>query len=174
MEYRNVKEALSYFQAAAKQGNADAMYGIGLILLDGDGEEVQANPQIAYSYFRAAYESGLPISAYQLAKMSDDGIGCEKNTEHALQYYKVAIENGVAGACAPYAKHLLLGDTCPKNPTEARRILSSDLAQKDADATFYYAELLAGDRNIEEATKMYLKAVDLGNVEAMNSAAVIL
>ena len=61
------------------------MYTIGLLLLEGDG--IEMNKQEASHYFKLAADKGHVDSMYKYAKMNEEGDGIPKNLDEAAKYF---------------------------------------------------------------------------------------
>lgn len=172
-EGRDPPEALNYYRLAANNGSYEALYHIARMLREGDAG-VAPDQSTAFNYFKEAYEHEYWPAAYDLAVMTDRGEGCMVNGEASMNYFKVGIEHDVLKCYAPYARNIFFGINAPRDTDLSRKIMLSGVEKKDPDSTFLYAEILAAEGDLQAATKFYLMAGDEGNIEAMNSAAVIL
>ncbi len=84
----NEKVALENMMAAAKQGHALAMHGLGFMYLQ--GECTEQDPKQAAHWFQQAADAGMQGSMTTLAMMYRDGNGVEKNPEEADRLFKMA------------------------------------------------------------------------------------
>lgn len=84
----NEKLAFSNMQAAAEQGHALAMHGLGFMFLE--GECVEKNAQEAANWFHKAVDSGMQGSMTTLAMMYRDGNGVEKDQAEANRLFQLA------------------------------------------------------------------------------------
>lgn len=84
----NEKVAYENMKAAADQGHALAMHGLGFMYLE--GECVEKNPQEAANWFHKASEAGMQGSMTTLAMMYRDGNGVEKNKAEADRLFELA------------------------------------------------------------------------------------
>lgn len=73
--------AVSYFTTAAKKGNADATYELGLIFQN-ELERVEA-----FNCFLKAAEKGHAKAMFEVAKAYETGIGTGRNREQATYWY---------------------------------------------------------------------------------------
>ena len=75
--------ALGLWAPLAKQGNAAALYSIGLLYDQGKG--VKKDSKLALKYFQSASDKDLPVAQYYLGMKYYAGLGVEKNTSRAQQ-----------------------------------------------------------------------------------------
>ncbi|MDP2192924.1 MAG: tetratricopeptide repeat protein, partial [Alphaproteobacteria bacterium] len=78
------KEALTYFQKAAKFEDAHGQYYVGLMHYNGYG--IRRDKNIAYEYFKRSAESGNIPAMYELAQLLDRGEGCTIDRDEATRY----------------------------------------------------------------------------------------
>ena len=72
----------------ADAGDADAMFKVGTIYLNGDGTEQDYSKAI--EYFTKAAKMDYKDADYQLGKIYRDGIGVEQDYSKAIDYFKKA------------------------------------------------------------------------------------
>jgi TPR repeat protein len=84
----NEKVALENMMAAAKQGHALAMHGLGFMYLE--GECTDKDPEQAAHWFNKAADAGMQGSMTTLAMMYRDGNGVEQNQQEADRLFKMA------------------------------------------------------------------------------------
>jgi TPR repeat protein len=84
------EEAVAYFRKAADQGNTDGEFGLGTMLLTGEG--VARDPAMAMALFRRAAEKKHPdaIRALAQAHLADGGPGREP--AEVLRWARAAAE----------------------------------------------------------------------------------
>jgi len=80
--------AYKYMLAAAEQGHALSMHGLGFMYME--GECTDKNPQEAANWFNKAANEGMQGSMTTLAMMYRDGNGVEKNQAEADRLFKLA------------------------------------------------------------------------------------
>ena len=83
---------MQYFQAAAEQGNADAIYNIGYSYYFGEG--VKQDDDKALEYFRTAAEMGQPNAMFVIGESYAEGKGSEKDLDQAAEWYLKALRAG--------------------------------------------------------------------------------
>lgn len=88
------KQARRYFEAAAEQGNADALYGLGKLFLRKDYSEY--DPSKAISYLEQSAEKDHAFAKYQLGKLLCEGEVCDKDVARGLKLLEELAEKGVS------------------------------------------------------------------------------
>lgn len=81
---------------AARQGNIDSAYELGLAYEKGRG--VGQNLKEAEQWYRKAAEKGHAAAQNNLGSLYQDGIGVRQNYSEALQWYRLAADQGHIGA----------------------------------------------------------------------------
>ena len=116
----NASKALEYFTKAAKQGNRDAQYNVGLAYVRGEG--VVKDFAKAYTWFeKAAYQDDAGAQ-YNVGVMSVNGEGVVADPLTAYVWFKLADEKGYEGA---------------KEAMEtARNAIAEDHNQEEIDAAY--------------------------------------
>lgn len=94
---RSPRTAARFYEAAARQGNADAAFALGFLLYYGQGEEgsadaVAAQPAAAAQWFAQAAQRGNASAEYFLGHMFMTGDGASKD-DAAARYWLVAAAN---------------------------------------------------------------------------------
>ena len=93
---QNSAKAMEYFTKAAKQGNRDAQYNVGLAYVRAEG--VAKDFAKAYTWFeKAAYQDDVGAQ-YNLGVMSVNGEGVVADPLIAYVWFKLADEKGYDGA----------------------------------------------------------------------------
>lgn len=88
------EQARRYFEAAAEQGNADALYGLGKLYLK--KEYSRFDPIKAIEYLEQSAEKDHAFAKYQLGKLLCEGEVCEKNIARGLKLLEELAEKGVS------------------------------------------------------------------------------
>ena len=88
------EQARRYFEAAAVQGNADALYGLGKLYLRKDYERF--DPAKALEYLEQSAEMDHAFTKYQLGKLLCEGEVCEKDIARGLKLLEELGEKGVS------------------------------------------------------------------------------
>ena len=92
MKAENYRGALLSLTRAAKSGEIQAAYQLGLLYDVGD--KVPENRNLAIEYMKQAAESGLKEAQYALAVWTERGYFGEPNVAQAVSLYEQAAEQG--------------------------------------------------------------------------------
>jgi TPR repeat protein len=85
--------AFVLYDKAARLGNADGMYGLGVLYLNGEGVE-QSN-ELAVTWITRAAEAGHDVATMVLAKAYlDGGLGLSLDRERAVEWLERGAERG--------------------------------------------------------------------------------
>lgn len=95
-ESQNYKDAMVWFQKAAKQGNAKAQYEIGF-MYDGDCG-VQQDYKVEMDWYRKAAKQDHAGAQYNIGLMYRDGEGVKKSNKEAIVWFGKAAKQGFSGA----------------------------------------------------------------------------
>ncbi len=88
---KDIKQAIDYYEQAAKLGNADALYHLGDIFYN--DVNVPKDLKRAHDYYLQAAQQGHPWAQHNLGVMYLNGIGRRKNPTKALQWYLASASN---------------------------------------------------------------------------------
>lgn len=88
------EQARRYFEAAAKHGNADALYGLGKLYLK--KEYPGYDPKKAIDYLEQSAEKDHAYAKYQLGKLLCEGAVCDKDIARGLKLLEELSEKGVS------------------------------------------------------------------------------
>ena len=88
------EQARRYFEAAAVQGNADALYGLGKLYLRKD--YAGYDPAKAIEYLEQSAEKDHAFAKYQLGKLLCEGTVCDKDISRGLKLLEELGEKGVS------------------------------------------------------------------------------
>ena len=86
------KEALKWYEKAAKMGSIEAMTYVGNIYYMGEG--VKKDCQLALSWYEKAAKLGSGIAMNYIGNMYYEGRGVTKNIEEARTWYNLAVAKG--------------------------------------------------------------------------------
>ncbi|MCX7124016.1 MAG: tetratricopeptide repeat protein [Gammaproteobacteria bacterium] len=87
-------QALKLYQAAAKQGYADAMINMGSLYITGDKQVIKNVNQGIYWYKKAMKAGKIAEGAYSLGLIYYYGRGVEKNYSKAVKYFGLGTKHG--------------------------------------------------------------------------------
>jgi len=162
-------KAVELLYRAAKQGDTEAIYILGKMLLD--GEAFERSPRLAYTYILKSARHGFPMAQFELANMYDKGIGTEIDKKLAIKWYANAADKGVIEAFMPLGIHYLEGTSIERNPELAIKYLTRSAAAGVSEADLLLAHLYKdganGIRPDAERSAMHFKsAAEAGVCEA--------
>lgn len=163
---QNDEKAFQWYLSAAENGHALAMHNLGCCYYNGQG--TQKNLNKAREWWEKAIEKGCSESCLQLGNMYYYGIGTDLNYEKGVEYFQKAANN--ANAFNNLGIACMDGKFLPVDNALAvdyfNRAIDAGSAQGCYNLGRCY-EIGAGvERNLEEAAKLYLKAIEGGVKEA--------
>ena len=88
------EQARRYLEAAAQQGNVDALYSLGKLYLKKDYPGY--DPKKAIEYLEQSAEKDHTFAKYQLAKLLCEGTVCDKGIARGLKLLEELAEKGVS------------------------------------------------------------------------------
>ncbi len=110
-------DAMGIWSELSRQGNAEAEFGLGLLYDLGNG--TSKNPEIAFTWYRLAAESGLPKAEFNVGAMYDSGDGVAQNSQDAALWYAKAGAQGHLRAQYDLGLLYQQGSGVPRNPDAA-------------------------------------------------------
>jgi Sel1 repeat len=114
----NYADAGRIWQTLAGQGNASAMWRLGMMYDLGRG--VAQDQTIAFRDYLIAAQAGLPEAEFNVAVMYDSGVGVPKNADLAALWYARAASRGFPRAEYNLGQLYAAGEGVPRNPEMAR------------------------------------------------------
>lgn len=130
---KNDKEAVRWFEKAARHGNAEAQYRYGLALLEGRG--VVQDYRAAFSWIERPARLGHANAQFTLGELYRYGTGTVMNKAQAYLWFNLAAAQGVEKAAK--ARDSLVWQLKPEQITamqEAARAMSASGAAADPPA----------------------------------------
>ncbi len=169
---KGYKEAFSIFKKLAKD-SSEAAYYLGLMYYHGYYVEVDDN--LAFNYFRSAWEGLFEEGIFMLGRMYEEGRGTVKNYEQAFKLYQAAANS--QNAKLRLANFYEYGKYVEKSIPNAIKIYNELQKLDNAFSmykigTFYFS----GNglkKDLNNAYKWLNKALLVGSVEAMNHFRII-
>ncbi|MCM1318924.1 MAG: sel1 repeat family protein [Muribaculaceae bacterium] len=119
-------DALKAFGKAAKNGNSDAQYRIGMMFLEGEG--MNANPEDAAYWFRKAAQNGHAPSQFAIGECFMKGIGVQQDSRMAAEWFWRAAEQGHAEAALYVARMYRDGKGMRQDTERARKYYKKAIA----------------------------------------------
>ena len=126
----------------------------------------------AFKWYAKAAEQGSVESQLQLAAMLYEGIGTEQNYQKAFEWYKKAAEQGNAIAEERLGDCFFYGKGTEKNINEGinwynKAMQKGSTTAKEKLSEYYFALAEQNKSDKDEAVKLYEKAAEIGNMEAV-------
>lgn len=169
MKKQRYTTAVNLLYKAAKQGDTEAIYILGKMLVD--GEAFEHSPRLAYTYILKAARHGFPMAQFELATMYDKGTGTEVDKKLAIKWYAIAASRGVKEAYMPLGIHYLEGVSVERNVELALKYLTDSAEAGVTEAALLLAHLykdgVDGIKTEPEKSAMHFKsAAEAGVCEA--------
>jgi hypothetical protein len=92
----DARQAVHWFEKAARAGNVEAQYQLGMALLDGHG--VVQDYKAAFKWLDQAARKGYPAAQYDLGRLYYYGMGVPADKASAYVWYNLAAARGVEQA----------------------------------------------------------------------------
>ena len=105
---KNAARSMELMKAAADQGHAEAMGGVGYFYASGTA--VPKDDAVALTWFRKGAEAGGAKAQLNLGKMLAEGKGTEKNELEGRKWIKTAADQGQVDAAFAMGQILYFGD----------------------------------------------------------------
>lgn len=173
---RSINRALSWFHAAAKAGDPNGWYELGLVYEAGDG--VFQNDKKAFAAYQVAAEGGVLNAHVKLGIFYQYGRGVEKDIRSAIKHYKELGEKTTNPNVKKRVSILLGGvyaevASAQSELTESMKWYRVAAEHGDVASQTKLADALRDgvgvDQNYLEAIEWYRKAAAQGNVYAMDN-----
>ena len=165
---KNERLALSYYQLAADDGNADAMNKLGECAYYGIGRE--KNYDEAFTLFEQASDSGSSDALYNLGLCYENGTGIVKDARIAYSYFQLAADSGNGNAINKLGECAYYGIGRNQDYEAAFKLFerASDLGCPDAyyNLGLCYENGRGIEKNEKTAKAYYMLAADGGNEAA--------
>jgi TPR repeat protein len=162
------KDARGFFETAARGGNGDAQFYLGMMYLNGEGGEESA--QEALKWLRQAARKEVPEAENLLGVMYADGNGVTADPAEAARWFRLAAGRGYGISQQNLGSMYLDGTGVPKDEREAARLYRLAAEQNIPSAQGLLAELhMAGvgvAKDLVQAAKWLLLAGNAGDEEA--------
>lgn len=160
-EGANYKDAVPYFQRAAKLGSGEAMSLLGFMYYEGEG--VAKNKQIALNMFTKSAESEYVDGQYFLGYY----YYTERLFDKAHYWYEKAAENGSAPACIAMAH--IYNEGPKKDPAKALAYMIKAVEWGNRDmheiiGNWYYSGIGVDEPDFDKAFVWYNKAINASKI----------
>jgi hypothetical protein len=138
-------DAVRQYSAAAKEGNADAQFNLGLCYRRGEG--VEKNEAEAFRWFQLAAEQGGAVAQCNLGSCYYLGEGAEKDDIEAVRWFEKAASQGLAHAQHNLGFCYFSGVGVSRNPLRAAELFHLAARQGHPGAQAAYDEVLSEMRS---------------------------
>ncbi len=178
---KDVNKAYILMKAAADQGHADAMGGLGYFY--SVGEVVSKDEKLAAEWFRKGAVKGSAKAQLNLGKLllaeKTGGDGAEKLRAEGVQWIKQAADQGLADAGLAYGNILYFGDHgVARDYAKAAPYLTTAAMHGLAEAQNCLGVMneygMGMPRNIAAAEPLYRQAALKGNAKAQSNLGALL
>lgn len=167
--YNDTNTAYGWYLKSAEQGNAEAMYRVGIYCANGIGLSAPNNA-IAVEWFKLSAELEHPEAIFALYECYAEGRGVLQNPEIAHKYLVMGAEAGV-----PYLQ-FKLGEYYEKEGHEEhdytkavewyRKSAAADCTEAQVGLAMLYLDGRGVEKNKFEMAKLFDRAAELGNADA--------
>ena len=174
--------AFALMAAEAEKGSGNAMLALGRFYEQGVG--VARNYTKAMEWYEKAAKAGQPEGYYNLGVCYEIGMGATADAAKAVQSYQKAADMGLALAMYKLSSVYISGvrdggaTGAAKDPAKGISYLEKAanagmaVAANDLGA-IYLSGLLGQKKDEKKALAMFIRAADLGNLEAVKNIAVM-
>ncbi len=168
--------AFALMAAEAEKGSGNAMLTLGRFYEQGVG--VSRNYTKALEWYEKAAKAGQPEGYYNLGVCCEIGMGTAADAAKALQNYQKAADMGFALAMYKLSTLYISGTGTAKDAAKGTAYLEKAADTGMAAAAndlggIYLAGLLGRKKDEKKALAMFMRAADLGNLEAIKNIAVM-
>jgi hypothetical protein len=168
---KNEGKAFGYYQQAAEQTHAPALFALGHCYEDGIG--VEKDEGEAFQNYQQAATQNFALAQHELGRCNQYGIGVEIDKEEAFGHYQQAAEQGLAEAQYELGACYLKGFGCQKDKSKAfvhfQQAVKQGLAEAQCELGYCYENGIGCKKNRYLASAYYQAAADQGLAEAQFS-----
>jgi TPR repeat protein len=156
----NTVEFLKWGEKAAKEGNIEALYGVGIVYYGDEDYESAAE------YLEPAANAGNADAQITLGLMLMNGQGVEQDTKSAIKLYKKSAEQGNKLAQVNLGSLYLAGELVPQDYNKAYQLYTEASEQELGVANFMLGHMFANGLGFQKdktkAKQYYLLALQQG------------
>ena len=127
------KKTIELYEMAAKRGNANAQYNLGVYYDQGISGLTQS-PERAFEFYTLAANQGHLDAQCNLGAMYANGDGIEQSSQRAIEYYTLSAEQGQATAQYNLGRMYAEGEGIGQSYSKAREWWTKAAAQGYEDA----------------------------------------
>lgn len=174
---KDVRKAFELMKAAADQGHADAMGGVGYFY--SNGIAVKKDEKEAVVWFRKGAEKGSPKAMLNLGKMllagkGVDGVDSEERTKEGLEWLRKAADTGLPEAQVAYGSLFYLGEHgVSKDDAKALAFLKPAADQGSPEAQNMLGIMVEAGQGLPQdeaaAKEWFRKAAMAGNAKGQSN-----
>lgn len=132
----SARDAVAWFRKGAEAEDPDALFGLGLYLLDGVDGVLDMNECEAASLFAAAAVQGHAEAQYRLAVCFECGVGVGEDQTQAVHWYEAAAAQGLVDAMCNLGVCFMYARGVRENKQEAFRLFHESARLAHAPAEF--------------------------------------
>lgn len=163
-EEPNHAEAVRWFEAAAAQGNGEAMYELSRCFLKGKGVTVDVDASI--NWLKRAADSGLAEAQCKLGEAYGNGEDVKQDMDLSFRYLSLSANQGYGEA--EYCLAILYrdGNGIPKDSKTSKKFFELSGTHGYTEGYVALYSMIAQEGDLNEATIYLRKAAEAGDVEA--------
>ena len=173
---KDIEKACALYQKAAKFGNAEAMFNLGVCYQYGIGSLYQ-DIERALAWYQKSAQKNIPAPMVGLGDIYQDGIGITQNYKKAAWWYEQAIKCGdttdewTIAAIMRLAAMYRQGTGVSQDNKKAFELYKKAAEQGNSYAIYkigiFYDRGWGVEENPQLAFEWYKKAADAGNEDAI-------
>ncbi|MDO6695025.1 hypothetical protein Q4574_17135 [Aliiglaciecola sp. 3_MG-2023] len=167
--HKNIAQGVQRFKQAARLGDKDALFELGIIYRE--GELVEKNLQQSIAYYVQAVNRGSFRAAANLGYLYEHGEGVDVDLERAVNFYQFSARGGNSTGQNNYATSLRYGKGVEKDLDEAINWYQKAASQRNGFAAENLADIYYlgehGESDYQLACDYYEKAVEFGLSSAL-------
>lgn len=162
----NVNKALEYYQKAADEGDADAIFEIGMLYFTGwDGNAADTAKSI--ELFKTSADKGCANAAMTYAGILMDGMGIPVDSNLAFQYVYQAAQGGNGAACGLIGKFFFEGThDYERNVDSAFHYFEIGSQEDDPYCDYMLGKRLHDFDQYGDALRYFASSMNHGNLDA--------
>lgn len=164
---KNLREAMTWYLAAAKQGLGPAQFQLGSLYWIGNG--VRQDDAVAFKWISKAAEQNVPVALFNLGKFYQEGDYVKQNKELAFNFFQKAANVGYTEAKRLVSYCYLKGDGVKKDEKLAFQWCQEAANEGDLFSQFnlgtYYENGIGTEQDYPQAFEYYKKAALRGDYD---------
>ncbi|SCA58364.1 hypothetical protein AB751O23_AA_00330 [Chlamydiales bacterium SCGC AB-751-O23] len=119
---KDLKESFKWFHRAAKKGNVEAQYKLGMMYFNAKG--TVRDYHLSFVWYRRAAQKGYAKAQNALGYLYETGLGTQKNSSQAALWYEKAANQGHAPSQYNLGLHYHEGKGGTKEKAKAKKWLN--------------------------------------------------